>query len=729
MDTSVPKQPETTGQNKAPGPLLSFDSPQATTSSSGNGLVGVAINPASVASEQQQKTASRNMQQQKPKPLINFSNNNNPNMQRDKMIPHSGDTDSYFSNTDNEPIITRSAMRQHIGGTTSSAELLSMMNGRKSITPPPTTVSSTTHIKTAPLASSSLATTTTNGNTATNLMDRMKERHRQEVRRSLNNSPFLDNQTSPSRKNLSSPSMPLIFAATTDESPMSNNSGILATSSSPERPAGKPLVQSQSFTSHVKSPAAPGIKRNSGHLVRSASAADDIYGSTSVSYGTMPAQSQSEINLLQKTANPRNSHPPPVNRSSYLQTGTVQSNNNSTLFQLQEEFCSNEETCVPIKSPLNRSMSAYSSFPPQTLLQQQFQHQRQQMNMQQKIQQQQQQQQLQHQIQQQIEQQQIQQQLEQQRIQHQIDQKQLQLQEQQRVQQYQLQQLKVQQQHQQYINQVISESPLKANRRDNPAKVIVMGAEKPTKKTPLYERSCSPTSYSLKDDTSASQIINPITPPPESPSPPLTLSPEQNEKNNQENLLSNSSTSTLAEQLSPPLPPQHAFKDTVIKLPAKLKRELQSMQMSRSPYSVPDLTSFSNCTDTQEEEQDNLINWGTIQLFSTGQTEPKTEIEPQYSMYDTTRVDFCSQNIMPSIIITCCSPSENTCSRSKHNCYKRHHRSSCSLIKNSCSAYSIEPESRCHHKRHHHNKHHRHTCHKRDSYSRYPINEGEPIQV
>lgn len=275
-------------QSKVPGPLLSFDSPQPTTPSSGNGLVGVAISPASVASEQQQKTASRNMQQQRPKPLINFSNNNDPNMQRDKMIPHSDDTDSYFSDTDNEPIIARSAMRQPIGGITTSAELLSMMNGRKSITPPPTTVSSTTHIKTAPLASSS--SLATNGNTTTNLMDRMKERHRQEVRRSLNNSPFLDNQTSPSRKNLSSPSMPLIFAATTtDESPVSNNSGILAISSA-ARPAGKPLVQSQSFTSHVKSPVTPGKKRASGHLVRSASAANDIYGSTNVSYGTTPIQ-------------------------------------------------------------------------------------------------------------------------------------------------------------------------------------------------------------------------------------------------------------------------------------------------------------------------------------------------------------------------------------------------------------------------------------------------------
>ncbi|KAG2229546.1 hypothetical protein INT48_007318 [Thamnidium elegans] len=755
MDTSVPKQPETSlmddimneldsvkylqknnsiyqnptivttktnngnnkkaSQNKVPGPLLSFDLPQPTTPSSGNGLVGVAISPASVASEQEQKTASRNMQQQRPRPLNNFSNNNDPNMQRDKTILHSDNTDSYFSDTDNEPIIARSAMRQSIGGITTSAELLSMMNERKSITTPPTTISATTHIKTAPLGS----TLATNGNTATNLMDRMKERHRQEVRRSLNNSPFLDNQTSPSRKSLSSPSMPLIFATTTtnnnnsniDEPPMSNNSGILASSSA--RPVGKPLVQSQSFTSHIKSPVAPGTKRASGHLVRSASAANDIYGNAGVSYGTIPIQ----------TASPRNSLPPPVSRSSYLQTGAIQSNT-SLPFQLQEEFCSNEEINIPVKSPLNRSMSVYSSFPPQTLLQQQFQHQRQQINMQQKIQQQQQQQQLQHQIQQQIEQQQIQQQLEQQRIQHQIEQKQLQLQEQQRVQQYQLQQLKIQQQQQQYINQVISESPLKVIPRDNPAKVTVMETEKPTKKTPLYERSCSSTSYSLKDDTNASQMISPITPPPELPSP-LTLAPEE-EKNEQEHLLSNSSTSTLAEQLSPPLPPQHAIKDTVIRLPAKLKRELQSMQLRRSPYSLPDLTTFSNCTDTQEE-QDNLINWSTIQLFSTGQTEPKTEIEPQY-MYDT-RVDYCNQNIMPSIIIKCCSPSENRCSRSKHTCSKRHHRSSCSHIKNSSSAYSIEPESRCHHKRHHHNKHHRHTCHKRDSYSRYTINEDEAIQV
>lgn len=272
-------------QNKVPGPLLSFDPPTSTTQSSSNGLVGgAAINPASVASEQQQKTASRNMQQQRPRPLINFSNNNDASMQRDMMVLRSDDTESCLSETDNEPIIARSAMRQPISRiATTPAEILniSVMNGRKSVTPPPTTTSSVNHIKSSPPASS-LAT---NNNAATNLMDRMKERHRQEVRRSLNNSPFLDNQTSP-RKNLSSPSMPLIFS--NDEySPQKNNNVQVGVST---RPPINPLVQSQSFTSHVKSSVIPVNKRASGHLVRSVSVANDIYGNTNVNYGSMPIQ-------------------------------------------------------------------------------------------------------------------------------------------------------------------------------------------------------------------------------------------------------------------------------------------------------------------------------------------------------------------------------------------------------------------------------------------------------
>lgn len=225
-----------------------------------------ATSPALIPSENQQYTAVRNMQQQRPRPLISFSNNNNSesNMQRDNTMLNSDDTDSYLSDADNDPIIPRSAMRQPINRLSTQAEILniSVINGRKAITPPPTT-SALNNIKSSPPAS----TVATNNPAGVSLLDRMKERHRQEVRRSLNNSPFLDNQTAAK----SSPSIPIIFSAE-DSPPMSNT---------------RPLVQSQSFTSNSQPPITPVTKRPPGNLIRSTSTVNDIYGSTS---GAIPNQ-------------------------------------------------------------------------------------------------------------------------------------------------------------------------------------------------------------------------------------------------------------------------------------------------------------------------------------------------------------------------------------------------------------------------------------------------------
>lgn len=256
-------------QNKSSPPLLSFDSPKASSPSAAIGLVGPAsTSPALIPSENQQYTAARNMQQQRPRPLINFSNKNNSesNMQRDNTMLNSDDTDSYLSDADNEPIAPRSAMRQPINRMSTQAEMLniSVINGKKSITPPlPPTTSALNNIKPSPPAST-LATNNTSG---VSLLDRMKERHRQEVRRSLNNSPFLENQNATK----SSPSMPLIFSAE-DSPPLSS---------------ARPLVQSQSFTSNAQPPITAVTKRSLGNVIRSSSTVNDIYGSTG---GTMPNQ-------------------------------------------------------------------------------------------------------------------------------------------------------------------------------------------------------------------------------------------------------------------------------------------------------------------------------------------------------------------------------------------------------------------------------------------------------
>lgn len=300
-------------------PLLSFDSPPISTSSPSNTAGGITVaattNPAFTSSERQRSSAAArnvNMQQHGPKPLINFANNtspsNNNNMQRDNILSNTEDTDSYFSDADNEPIIPRTALRHSLVAnrlSTTQAELLNAnpMNGRKSITPPPGNSTLNNHIKSSsPPASSSLvgATTTAdavpNVSSSKNLMDRMKERHRQEVRRSLNGSPFLENQTvNAARKNLSSPSMPLIFSAANADSVQNNHNGSVAgaiITSSPitSRMPPRPLVQSHSFTTSVKSPTTPLSQRQlSGHLVRSASTLNDIYGG-SFANGSNPIQ-------------------------------------------------------------------------------------------------------------------------------------------------------------------------------------------------------------------------------------------------------------------------------------------------------------------------------------------------------------------------------------------------------------------------------------------------------
>lgn len=290
-------------------PLLSFDSPPISTSLPSNTAGGMTLaattNPAFTSSEGQRSSAAArnvNMQQHGPKPLINFANNmspsnNNNNMHRDNILSNTEDTDSYFSDADNEPIIPRTALRHPLIAnrlSTTQAELFNVntVNGRKSITPPPGNFALNNHIKSSsPPASSSLvgATTITTDAVPTvssskNLMDRMKERHRQEVRRSLNGSPFLENQTvNAARKNLSSPSMPLIFSAANSD-PIQNNpngsnaGGIITSSPITTRIHPRPLVQSHSFTTSVKSPSTPLSQRQlGGHLVRSASTINDIY--------------------------------------------------------------------------------------------------------------------------------------------------------------------------------------------------------------------------------------------------------------------------------------------------------------------------------------------------------------------------------------------------------------------------------------------------------------------
>jgi hypothetical protein len=103
-----------------------------------------------------------------------------------------------------------------------------------------------------------------------NLMDRMKERHRQEARMSLQAIPFNDSPMQQARSHpLSSPSMPIIY------NPMNEIQ-------QPPKPANT-LIQSPSFTPYSPPP-------QQTHMVRSASFATDIYGVNNYPPMAMPIQ-------------------------------------------------------------------------------------------------------------------------------------------------------------------------------------------------------------------------------------------------------------------------------------------------------------------------------------------------------------------------------------------------------------------------------------------------------
>lgn len=548
-------------------------------------------------------------------------------------------------------------------------------------------------------------------------------------------------------------------------------------------------------------------------------------------------------------------------RNSYLQTGPVMS---AAYEEEQDMFCAPINAVNPMRFQLNRSVSAYPSFPQQSLQQQQ----QQQMELQQ---------------QQHILQQQKQQQIQQQHIQQQIELQQQQLQEQQRMQQQKLQQLQIQQQQQQIINQTLLETtaaanavaaavaasanaaaaaaPLKSNqhRRDAPKTAIVRSESrlvdtkhtsksKPVSKynpapRPLYERSSSPPSSSSlggivecshgrcrkeqqqqqlahshchcrptspTDNSSRAVVVHsssnvPDTPPPEShhnivfskesteqasPTEDDDISPEEKLTAIEETLIANSSTSTLTEgdeivaaanSTAAPLPDRIMSK--VIHLPEKLRRELQSMQLRRSTYSVPDLTTFSSDGDTNDASEQ-LKDWKTIEMFdsadilapepikdttsfTTAEMNP-SQSSPELLMFDPNRRSESSFHLESD---NCCPGhhhhhSRQTSSHHRHSHHQHHHKKHrCSKRHSTCcsssssrkhhhcssskhgtslhksfSTYSMDmpasilttscshqPGKRHHHHNHHHhhqaNKHRSHRCHDNNhsSSSRYTL--------
>ncbi|KAF1806368.1 hypothetical protein FB192DRAFT_1431773 [Mucor lusitanicus] len=501
------------------------------------------------------RTSMQKQQQPKPKPLLSFSDSN-LNMKSTKDV-----------NSD-------SADRD---------DLKAILASKPASPPPPPLVQQQTQTQTA--ASPPAYNIATNNNTSRNLMDRMKERHRLEARRSLQPSPFMDN-TQARTNNLSSPSMPIIFSATS-----SSNSPITATAPKDIRPSPKPLVQSHSFTTYAKPttpPMATVVTKQRPQLqqplVRSVSDLNDMY-----TMASRPIQTQSDISLHKRASPPplkqlRMSQSPSITnvRNSYLQTGPVKS-------------AAYEEEQDMFRAPIN-----------------------------------------------------AQQQIQQQHIQQQIELQQQQLQEQQRMQQQKLQQLQIQQQQQQILNQTLLETTAAANAA---AAAVAASAAAAAATAPLkinQHRRDAPKAAIARSEsrlidtkhTSKSNASNvPDTPPPDSPhttmfSNELTAraSPVQDSDNApekkltaiEETLIANSSTSTLTEggdlvanttASTTTIQPNKAM-SKVIRLPEKLKQELQSMQLRRSTYSVPDLTTFSSDDDDDATEQHK--DWSTIEMFDSG---------------------------------------------------------------------------------------------------------------
>ncbi|KAL7327460.1 hypothetical protein PS15p_205884 [Mucor circinelloides] len=782
-------------------------------------------NKTSRTSMQKQQQQQQQQHQQKPKPLLSFSDSN-LNLKSLKGV------DNDITNQDD--------FKALVG---------------KSASPPSPMVQQQTQTQTA--APPPAYNVATNNNASRNLMDRMKERHRLEARRSLQPSPFMDN-TQAHTNNLSSPSMPIIFSAASVNSPTAATAALKDT-----RPSPKSLVQSHSFTTYAKPATTPSVtavakqRPQQQPLVRSVSDLNDIY-----TIASRPIQTQSDISLHKRAAPPPplkqlriSQSPSAINvRNSYLQTGPVM---NAAYEEEQAMFCA-PMNVSPMRFQLNRSVSAYPSFPQQSVQQQQ------QMELQQR-------QQIELQQQQHILQQQKQQHIQQQHIQQQIEIQQQQLQEQQRMQQQKLQQLQIQQQQQQIINQTLLETTAAANaaaaavaaaaaasttslpaplkisqpRRDAPKTAIVRSesriidtkhTSKPMSKytsatRPLYERSssspigaecthgrCRQQQYEAQHSpshchchsTTASNNSNretvlhsssnvPDTPPPESHHHTIfskevaeQASPTEEEKKLtaiEETLIANSSTSTLTEgddmvatctTTTTTTTQPNKIKSQLIRLPEKLKQELQSMQLRRSIYSVPDLTTFSSDDDTNATERQK--DWSTIEMFAvdsnsgTIANEPikdstsitadmnPSQSSPELLMFDSNRHSQISLHLESDSCCahhhqhhhshqqqhqhhrhshhhhkrhrcskrheTCCK----TCSSSsrKHHCSSSKHNSS---LNKSFSTYSMDmpasiltascshqPGKRHHHHHHHHqtSKHRSHQCH--DSHnSRYTL--------
>ncbi|KAG0742194.1 hypothetical protein G6F23_006997 [Rhizopus arrhizus] len=400
------------------------------------------------------------------------------------------------------------------------------------------------------------------------LMNRMKERHRLEVRKTM--SPLTQEGLSPS------PSMPTLFS---------------------EKP--RTLVQSQSFTSAYN---ITPQRRPQSQLVRSASTMANI----------MQIQTQPEVGLLKR-------HAPLVTSPSYIRNSFSQLPIRPLPSTVEEEEVGESN----VKYQINRSVSAYSGFPGQN--QQELKRLQEEFKCQQELQEIKRQQELQ--LQQEVQRQQqqiiVQQQQQLQQLQHQ---QQLLIQQQQYQQQQQQQQLLLQQQQIQKLHQSSLEM----------VKVVASQSKTAQGGRPLYERSSHAGTHSRRkkhphgsechggDHTCSGsshhekRVVMPHVVSSLPLTPELIKQQHQRQQDDMDDELplspttiklssrsARSSTSTLILKEDEE---EEKKEEKKMKLPMKLKRELENMQLGRSVYSVPDLSVLLR------ESEDDDCSWDSIEI-------------------------------------------------------------------------------------------------------------------
>ncbi|KAG0747559.1 hypothetical protein G6F57_001697 [Rhizopus arrhizus] len=415
------------------------------------------------------------------------------------------------------------------------------------------------------------------------LMNRMRERHRQEVRKSV--------------------------SSIGQEIPSS-----LASTSATIPEKQRTVIQSHSFTTAHNAPR----KRQQGQLVRSASAITNL----------VPIQTQSSTSTLSRHLPLASA--PTFNRNSFSHLPV------QTLSVTTEE---KEEAVDSKKFQINRSASAYPISPPTPSIQVQQELKRHEEEMKLKLELQEmkrhQELQIQHEVQKQQQQIIAQQQQQLQQLQHQ---QQLFIQQQQYQQQQQQQQLLLQQQQIQKLQQQSSLEAIKV------ATTAATTAKPKSTYHSLYDRSSSSNIHKCKQHdyhhhssnhqycnnnnsdedhtnkaTAISHMVSPVPLPFEmmkqqQPQKPQQEENEKNKDNNQppsvnteasiKSIRSSASILGLKEEENK----EESEPKKRIKLPIKLKRELENMQLGRSAYSLPDLSILSK----EAEEYD--VHWDSIEV-------------------------------------------------------------------------------------------------------------------